>query len=197
MPQSLVITSAVAAARCCAVIARGCRRATRRDDGAAAVEFALVAFPLFVLIMGTVEIGMFFAAGMVLEGAAAEAGRTVRTGQAQQSADPEGTFRTALCDHAGVMLDCDLLQYEVIHIGADSFSAAEVQSPTFDADGNLVPQSFNAGNSNDVILIRTVYRYEFMTPFMGAMMTGDPSRNWMNHMATIVIKSEPYVFGED
>ena len=95
------------------------------------------------------------------------------------------------------MLDCSRIQYEVIRIGNDSFVSAETATPEFDEDGNLIEQDFDAGNSNDVILIRTVYRYEFLTPFIGSLMTGDPSRNWMNHMTTIVLKAEPYVFGED
>ncbi len=172
-------------------------RAGRNADGSVAVEFGLIAIPLFVMIFGIVEVGMYFAAGLVLEGASASAGRTVRTGAAQLSADPDETFRTALCDHAEVMLDCSKIQYEVIHIGSDSFAGAENMSPEFDEDGNLVPRGFDVGNSNDIIMIRTVYRYEFITPFIGALMTGDAGRNWMNHISTSVIKAEPYVFGED
>jgi hypothetical protein len=95
------------------------------------------------------------------------------------------------------MLDCSRIQYEVIRIGDDSFETAETATPQFDEDGNLIEQEFNAGNSNDVILVRTAYRYEFITPLIGALMTGDDGRNSMTHMSTIVIKAEPYVFGED
>lgn len=172
-------------------------RATRNTDGVAAIEFGMIAMPLFILIFGIIEIGLCFAAGLVLEGSAAEAGRVLRTGQAQQSANPETTFREALCSHANTMLDCSRIQYEVIRIGDDSFETAETATPQFDEDGNLIEQEFNAGNSNDVILVRTAYRYEFITPLIGALMTGDDGRNSMTHMSTIVIKAEPYVFGED
>lgn len=191
MPCEGIGTSVSGVLRCCLW------RATRNTDGVAAIEFGLVALPLFMLIMGIIEIGMFFAAGLVLEGSAAEAGRTVRTGQAQMSAVPEDVFRQALCEHSSAMLDCSRIQFEVIRIGNDSFVTAETATPEFDEDGNLIEQDFDAGNSNDVILIRTVYRYEFLTPFIGSLMTGDPSRNWMNHMTTIVLKAEPFVFGED
>lgn len=172
-------------------------RATHNTDGVAALEFGLIALPLFMLIMGIIEVGLYFAAGLVLEGSVAQASRMVRTGQAQLSGDPEDMFREALCDHARTMLDCNRIQYEVIRIADDSFQTAENAQPQFDEDGNLIPQEFNAGNSNDIILIRTVYRYEFMTPFIGSLLTGDPSRTWMNHISTVVLKAEPYVFGED
>lgn len=169
----------------------------RRDDGVVAVEFGLIALPLFMLILGIIEVAMFFTAGLVLEGASAEAGRLIRTGQAQLSADPEDAFETELCDSSDMVLDCDLLQYEVLRIETGNFADAEGNMPTFDGNGNLEPSGFNAGDSNDVIMIRTVYRYEFVMPFMGALITGDPDRNWATHMATVVIKSEPYLFGQE
>ncbi len=176
--------------------ARGVR-VWRDDQGATAVEFGLIALPLFALVMGIIETGLFFAAGLVLEGSSAEAGRIIRTGQAQTAGNPEEVFADTLCDQASAMLDCGRLQYEVVRIATDRFGDAEGRPPSFDADGNFIPQGFNAGNSNDVIMIRTVYRYEFLTPFLGAMITGDPERNWTTHIATVVIKSEPFIFGED
>ncbi len=169
----------------------------RDDGGATAVEFALIALPLFMLIIGILEVALFFAAGLVLEGSAAQAGRLIRTGQAQLSGDPRTAFETALCNEARTMLDCDNLRYEVLRFSSGNFGDAAGNEPEFDDEGNLVDQGFNAGNSNDVILIRTVYRYEFLTPLIGPMMTGDASRTWMNHISTVVIKSEPYIFGED
>lgn len=177
--------------------ARGMMRYARDENGVVAVEFALVAMPLFIMIMGIVELSLFFAAGLVLEGASAEAGRLIRTGQIQQSATPQNDFEDALCENARMMLDCDELRYEVIRIASDSFNDAEDNTPNFDDDGNLVPGPFNAGNSNDIIMIRTAYRHRFFTPFMGPLLTGDPSRDWSSHLATVVIKSEPYIFGEE
>lgn len=172
------------------------RRWFYKDDGVAAIEFALVAPPFFMLLMGIIEIGMFFAAGSVLEGASNDAARLIRTGAVQLSADPETTFRTELCGKVGVMLDCDRIQYEVIQMADDSFATAAASAPQFDADGNLIPSGFSSGNSNDVVLVRAIYRYNFLTPYMGAMLTGDTSRNWSTHMATVVLKAEPYRFGE-
>lgn len=169
----------------------------RREEGVAAVEFALIATPFFLMIVGIIEIAMYFAAGTVLEGGAAASSRLLRTGQAQLSEDPEETFRTALCNHVQSMIRCDRMQYEVIRLDDNTFAGAENYEPEFDDDGNLVPSPFSTGNSNDVIMIRTVYRYEFLTPFLGSLITGDPGRNWSTHMALSVIKAEPYNFGEE
>lgn len=169
----------------------------REQDGVVAVEFALLAIPLFLLILGIIETALFFAAGAVLEGASADAARLIRTGQVQTSGNPEDTYYDELCEMVGVMIDCADLQYEVIHVEPNSFAGAEGNTPTFDENGDLVPSGFDAGDSNDVILIRTVYRYEFLTPYLGALMTGDSETNWIRHMSTVVLKAEPYNFGEE
>jgi Flp pilus assembly protein TadG len=169
----------------------------RREDGVAAVEFALIATPFFLIIIGIIEVSMFFAAGTVLEGGASSAARLLRTGQAQLSEDPEATFQTSLCSHVSRMIPCERIQYEVIRLDDNTFAGAEEYEPEFDDDGNLVPSPFSTGNSNDVIMVRTVYRYQFLTPFLGSLITGDPGRNWSMHMAMSVIKAEPYNFGEE
>lgn len=164
----------------------------RREDGVAAVEFALIAMPFFLMIVGILEIAMFFAAGTVLEGGAASASRLIRTGQLQAQADPEEAFRTALCDHVSSMIPCHRLQYEVILLEEGTFSAISNYEPEFDDDGNLIPAGFSMGGSSDVILVRTVYRYTFLTPFLGSIITGDAGRNWSMHTAMSVIKAEPF-----
>lgn len=172
-------------------------RFRRSEEGATAVEFALLATPLFILLLGIIEVCLFFASGLVLEGGVAEAGRLIRTGQVQNAGDPKTMFETALCDHVNAMLDCGKLQYQVIHITGDTFGGAVDNEPEFDADGNLKPEPFDAGNSNDIILIRAIYRYTFLTPFIGAMLSNHASDNSVLQMSTAVIKAEPYVFGEN
>jgi Flp pilus assembly protein TadG len=167
------------------------------ESGVVAVEFALLAIPLLLLIIGIVETALFFAAGTILEGASASAARLVRTGQVQGSADPETAFEDRLCDQASALIDCADIQYEVIRVAANNFAGAESYESEFDEDGNLVAQPFSTGDSNDVVLVRAIYRYEFLTPFLGHLMTGDPGKDWMTHMATVVIKAEPYNFGEE
>jgi len=61
------------------------RRFGRREDGAAAVEFAMVAAPFFAVLFAIMETAMVFFAGQTLETAAADSSRLIFTGEAQQS----------------------------------------------------------------------------------------------------------------
>lgn len=171
------------------------RRYRRDRDGVVAVEFALIAAPFFMLLIGMIETGFFFAASVSLEGGTQAAARLVMTGQAQGSADPEDVFAQRLCDQVNVIINCDRLQYEVIDVGDGGFSSVSDVEPEFDDEGNLVPRAFDAGGSESVVLIRTVYRYRFMTPYLGELMQDGIGNGDALLMATVVIQNEPYDFG--
>src|SRR5215204_889408 len=47
----------------------------RRDEGAAAVEFALVVLPLLLLVFGIISFGLYFAGSLGLSNATREAAR--------------------------------------------------------------------------------------------------------------------------
>lgn len=174
-----------------------CRKLWRDERGATAIEMGLLALPFLVLLFGTLEVSLAFAGSVILEGASAEAARLIRTGQVQNAAEPETAFKTELCEKASGLIDCARLQYEVIRVAANTFAGAENLQPTFDANGRLVPSAFSTGNSNDVVLIRTVYNYEFLTPFLGYVLHGDHDHDSVTFMTTVVVKAEPYNFGEE
>lgn len=169
------------------------RRYIRQNEGATAVEFAIVGVPFVFMLIGLVEVSLMYAANSLLQDSTSSAARLIRTGQVQQaSTDPETMFRDALCSQASVFLDCSKVQYEVVTL-AGGFDDAATNTPTFDTDGNLVPQGFDPGGVSDVVLIRSVYRYPLMTPFIGPLMADGPSQTKFM-MTTMVLQTEPYEF---
>jgi len=174
------------------IMLRTLKKWFRNEKGVVAIEFAMVALPFFMLLMGIIEVSMFYASSIILEGGASEASRLIRTGEAQGTADPEGDFKTELCFQVEDLIPCNLIQYEVIVMPNDKFADVANFQPQFDASGNFVPAGFNPGGSCDVVLIRTVYKYNFMMPFIGNMMNGGVGNNPATLMSTMVIKNEPY-----
>lgn len=166
------------------------RRYIDNIKGVIAVEFALVALPFIILMIGTLEMAVMFTSQSLLEGASANASRLIRTGQAQQSGDPQATFQQAVCDVVQTLIDCNELQYQVVSVDSfedvDNFPDAEL-----DADGNLQNQIFDAGDENDVVLVRVVYIYQIATPMFQPLLSnmGSDTRAMM---ATVVLQSEPY-----
>jgi Flp pilus assembly protein TadG len=163
-----------------------------RKEGTTAIEFSLMAIPYFMLTIGILEVSIMYASACLLEGATTAAARLIRTGQVQQaeSADPEEMFRDAVCDYAEALIACDKVIIEVRQM--ESFDDYDSMGAQYDEDGNMVSQGFDAGGSNDRVLIRVAYRYEMLTPFIGPLLVGpDNSRQFMS---TIVLQTEPYEF---
>src|ERR1700719_1153283 len=78
----------------------------RREDGAAALEFAIVAAPFIALVLATVQTSLAFFAGQVLESAVADSSRAILTGSAQNSSMSQSGFATAVCGKVQALFNC-------------------------------------------------------------------------------------------
>lgn len=157
--------------------------------GSTAVEFALVAIPFMWLLIGMVELALYFTSSSLLAEATSVGARLVRTGQLEGSSGAEQAFKDAVCDRAAVFIPCPEIQFQVLPVTGDNFANATAAS--FDDEGNLTGQGYNDGQQSSVIMVRVAYRYPFMTPLLGSVLAdgGNNSRLIMN---TIVMKNEPY-----
>jgi Flp pilus assembly protein TadG len=86
--------------------ARIARRFARQQDGAAAVEFALVAAPFLALTFAILETALVFFASQTLEAATADASRLIMTGQAQTNGYSQDDFKNAVCARIYGLFDC-------------------------------------------------------------------------------------------
>lgn len=161
----------------------------RRDRrGATAIEVALI-LPLFVMLMfGTLEVGLLFFTAAVMEGAVSEAARLIRTGQAQQATDPLATFSNQLCDELAGIIDCDEIQYDVRTFS--SFGVIVID-PDLDEDDELESPQFDPGSAEDIVVIRSVYKWDFLVPFIGELISPNGT-SYYTVKATAVFRNEPY-----
>lgn len=162
-------------------------------EGSTAVEFAIVGVPFIFLLVGLVEVSLMLAANSMLQFATTDAARLIRTGQVQQSSsDPEQMFKQELCKRVYILVKCTDIQYEVVTFGG-GFSEAQDYQPQYDANGNLISQGFNPGGVSDVVMVRTLYNYPLMTPFIGPMLSDGPSQT-KRMTSAVVLQTEPYEF---
>ena len=81
------------------------RRLARNSIGAVAIEMAVIG-PLFFLLMLTIlDLGLMLANQSLLDGAARDAARLIRTGQVQTATSPITTFQNLLCSDMGASDD--------------------------------------------------------------------------------------------
>tara|TARA_R110000787_G_scaffold1489_1_gene6093 strand:- start:8025 stop:8585 length:561 start_codon:yes stop_codon:yes gene_type:complete len=159
--------------------------------GLAAVEFAMVAAPFFLLIFGLLEVCVLFVISTIMEHAVAEASRQIRTGQAQENGFNEQNFRTSVCERFMGMLDCDAK----LHIDVKAlsgFSAANIDMP-IDNDGKFDDNgfSYDPGGPNDIVAVRVFYEWSLMTPFMTAPLANMAGSKYLVQ-ANAVFRNEPF-----
>ncbi len=164
------------------------------ENGATAVEFALVGIPFILMIVGIIEMALMFSSQSLLEAATQEAARQVRTGAVQQGGG-EDLFRDELCNFAAVFIKCDDIQYQVTSV--DSFEdAQDFDDVSFDDEGNLDNQEFTPGGVSDVVMIRVVNAYKIKTPMMKYLLTNNNDGTRVL-LSTVVLQTEPYEFEDE
>ena len=140
------------------------RQLVRDRRGSAAVEFALVSMPFFVLLFMVLEIGLAFLIDSTLETAVSEGGRLIRTGQAEAQGFEVNRFKQEVCERMSVFAaDC------ANRATIDVQTIASFDTPPADpiVDGELQAQNcYNGGTAGDLVLVRVWYRQPMIAPFM-------------------------------
>ncbi len=167
------------------------RRFARRDDGAAAVEFGMVAAPFLGLMFAIMETALVFFASQTLETAVADSARLIMTGQAQSQSFDAGKFKTAVCSRIGGLFDCAGGLYVDVKTYS-SFGAIDNSNPV-DANGNLKTGSFgySPGGPGDIVVVKLMYQWPVYADLLGLKL-GNLSGNKRLLMATASFRNEPY-----
>lgn len=162
----------------------------RNRDGSAAIEFAMVALPFFLMMFALLELGMVFVVDSVLANATMETGRLVRTGQAGAASMTREQFETELCSRMSAFsADCeDRLSVDVRVIPAFNTPLPDPMQDgeTFN-DGAL---DFNYGAPGSLVVVRVWYKQPLATTFLtqGLSRLGDGSTRLMS---TTAFRNEP------
>src|SRR5258708_4815083 len=165
----------------------------RREDGAAALEFAIVAAPFIALLLATVQTALAFFAGQVLESAVADSSRIILTGSAAGMS--QSTFATKACGKDQALFSCSRLMIDVQT--ASSFGAANTALPTltFDGNGNVTNNwKFQPGTPGDIVIMRVMYQWPVFLGPLGLSLSNESNGNLLL-MATAAFKNEPYQAG--
>lgn len=157
----------------------------RAADGATAVEFALVAFPFFLLIFAILEIAMVFMISTTLESSMSRSARTIRTGELQTGnaarSTPRtptqlaGDFKSTICANLGWLEGSCASNLSVDVRTFTQFNSVDNNDPintSTNSSGQTVRTfnsgalTFTPGGPQDIVLVRAFYRYQVLTPLM-------------------------------
>jgi Flp pilus assembly protein TadG len=168
-------------------LARSAGRFARADEGATAVEFALVAIPFMMLLFAIIELGLVFLVSITLENAVIDAGRTIRTGELQSTGGSAASFKTAVCNRMNWLgskcssaLRLDVRTFSDYSTGKTS--ATDTNVPTV--------MEWSPGSAGSIVVIRAYYTWPLITPMLN---TGLQSANGSRIIyAATSFTNEPY-----
>lgn len=165
------------------------RRVLSQRRGASASEFAIIAGPFFMLILGTCEAAWQLVTGAALDHAALKASRFGGTGSNsipswQQGGTPPANMPT--CRSTGITWMVSAATNRLIRQGAN----LTVTTETWNNLGAVAGAGAqNAGGASQITSYTIRYMQPFITGPVAASLWGGPG---FTHQTTIVIKNEPF-----
>lgn len=183
---------------------RQLRRLARSNDGAAALEFALVLPPLCLILVGMFEMSMLMFTQASMEGALREAARFGMTGSVTDPALRQTQILDIIDKDTFNMLSSPTISFLIYN----SFNNVGTPEPWIDTNGNGKRdsgESYTDVNSNaqwdadqgkggvgasaQIVQYTVQYDWQVITPFMAPIF----GNNGKVHLkASIVLRNEPW-----
>ncbi|MGY5807295.1 TadE/TadG family type IV pilus assembly protein [Rhizobium sp. LEGMi198b] len=156
------------------------RAFVRSRDGAAAIEFALLAIPYFLIIFAILETFVAFIAEQVVSNAIDTVSREIRTGQitAATGAQP---FRQAFCNEISVIIACSATELTTptnLYLDVESYTSFAAMPTTIPrvssdpySDLDTTGFKFAPGGAKSMNMVRAYYRWQIMTDLLRPYLT--------------------------
>lgn len=176
------------------------------EEGVTAVEFALVAPMLLLLMMGIIETGLIMFTQNVMEGATFSASRLGKTGYTESDTTREDLIIQQLTRRAGTLINPSEIQIDAVSYA--QFDQIGDPEPFIDANGNgtrdngenYTDSNGNGqydedmgieglGNAGEVVVYTVSYPWHIYTPMVGRFFGSDGT---IDLTARTVVQNEPY-----
>ncbi len=163
----------------------------RAQDGSAAIEFGIVALPFLFMLFAVLEMALIFTVDSVLDNAAVETGRLVRTGQVSAQAMTREQFKDELCDRMSIFeSSCRAEGTTTIDVRVVPQFDTPLDNPADDGDIQAGETSYTPGDPGNLILMRVWYRHPIFTAFLAPGMQ-EQANGYRLLASTTAFRNEP------
>lgn len=152
----------------------------RNSDGAAAIEFAILAPVLFTLMLGIVELGLLMFASSVIENAATSASRIGLTGN-------DGNNNFGDTDARRTIVENEIYKYAFGLIDPSKLSFDPVVHHSMTNVNGGGPKGLGSGN--EAVTYDVSYDWEFFTPLIGDLVG---TNGVYKITSSIIVKNEDF-----
>lgn len=149
----------------------------KKEGGATAIEFALVAGPFFWFFLSMFETGLMLFTDYALQSGTQQAARLMRTGQMQTGALPsqfqDKNFKEIVCEQSAIIIGCESkLSVKVQSLGG-KLADFKATVPNVLSVGPTVPggsptYACKPGKPLDNVVVIVTYDWKYFLPFMNS-----------------------------
>lgn len=181
----------------------------KSKDGAAAIEFAILSFPYFLIVFAILETFAAFAAEQLVANAADTMARQLRTGNI--SGDPgrtatylsETEFRAAFCDEISIMISCsaeEIATPSKLYLDVRDFTTFAQMPDDIPVVSDVLDVStfdYSPGGPKTINMLRAYYHWTVITdlvrPYItNVRMPGEEENTGYLIVATSAFQNEDY-----
>lgn len=177
---------------------RQIRRYFKNREGTAAIEFAILAIPFFMLLFAILELAIVFFINSTLNHAVSEAGRQIRTGSFQ-SCGTQATFKQLVCNNMSGLGNCEK------RLRIDVVSGSDFGSVSLPVPGDPPPEDPSDPSASDIpngdwvntvasqpVVIRGLYYHKLVLPPQLTRLENLDGRGIRVLGAMTAFKNEPF-----
>ena len=175
-------------------VAKSIRRGQRRrvglwgcKGGVASLEFALLAFPFFLIIASILEIGLISLSGVMMQQGVREAARSALTGSGACRSREQ--MAGEICQGAGILPEC-VARLQLKQVVFPSGWQDDIHNSAAQAGTNGNQPDFTAPNGGDVVVVQATYRWRTISPIV-APFIGDGNGE-LEMRNSFAFQAEPY-----
>ncbi len=179
-------------------------RFTRSRDGAAAIEFALLAIPYFLIVFAILETFIAYTGEQLVSNAVDTMSRKIRTGNITAATTNKTAFRRAFCDEVSILIKCtdqeistpDKLWLDVRNFSSFALIPGNVPlNSSKDLDTGSI-DNYLPGAQKTINMVRAYYRWDIATdllrPYITNVRPNGGRPNYFLIVETATFRNEDY-----
>ena len=165
---------------------RRLRDFSQRDDGATAVEFAMIAIPFFMLLLVIFDTAAMLFTDISLQNGVHQTARLIRTGQVQTQSISQTRFREILCDNVASYLDCSKIKLYITKSSTPTFA----NRTNMMAADDKTPERWEVGAASEWVLVQVSYDWKLFVPKFSMVDNAGSGKRRLT--AGALFRNEPY-----
>jgi Flp pilus assembly protein TadG len=165
------------------------RRFAQKQDGAAAIEFAIVALPFIWLLLIVFEAAAMLFTDIAIQNGVTDTARLIRTGQVQTQSMSATKFKQIMCGKIASYIDCSKIRVDISKSATLPITGVNMMTVS-----DTTAQSFQAGGPSEWVLVQARYDWKLFIPGISQLSnyTNGDGVKMRRLISGTMFRNEPY-----